>query len=149
MYSIKTKSLCNDSFIIWILLQCLKYDVSLRIIFILQIHPSISVQKYMLKACNFTKNKLCHGCFDNSLQIVLGIHSNIFIFLPIWLKFCRSNGFFFFIKQNMHTQNTGRASEALYARVTPIGMTRKLYKACIYFFAHKWTIWLSGCVFVY
>ena len=31
-------------------------------------YPSKGVQKKMLKAWNFTKNKFCHRSFDNSLQ---------------------------------------------------------------------------------
>ena len=31
-------------------------------------HPSKGVQKNMLKAWNFSKNKICHRCFDNNLQ---------------------------------------------------------------------------------
>ena len=31
-------------------------------------HPSKGIQKNMLKAWDFTKNKLCHRYFDNNLQ---------------------------------------------------------------------------------
>ena len=33
-----------------------------------QTHPFKGIQKNMLKAWNFTKNKICHRIFDNSLQ---------------------------------------------------------------------------------
>ena len=39
-----------------------------RTIFIIQAHPSKGVQKNMLKAWYFSKNKLCHRCIDNNLQ---------------------------------------------------------------------------------
>ena len=34
----------------------------------IQTYPSKSVQRNMLKAWDFTKNKLCQRCFDNNLQ---------------------------------------------------------------------------------
>ena len=53
------------------LLAGLTQDVSQRIIFILQIYSAKGVQENMLKAWNFTKNKLRHRCFDNKLQKIL------------------------------------------------------------------------------
>ena len=50
------------------LFECLKEDTSQRIILILKAHLSKGVQKNILKAWNFTKNKLHHRCFDNDLQ---------------------------------------------------------------------------------
>lgn len=40
---------------------------SKRIFFIIQSHPSKGAQKKMLKARNFTRNKLHHRFIDNSL----------------------------------------------------------------------------------
>ena len=40
----------------------------LKIIFILQTHPSKCVLKIILKAWNCTNNKICHRCFHNNLQ---------------------------------------------------------------------------------
>ena len=31
-------------------------------------HPAKGVQKNLLKTWNFTKNEICHRCFDNNLQ---------------------------------------------------------------------------------
>ena len=48
-------------------------------------------------------------------MIVLATHYNFFMFLPIRLKVCRSNGFFFFARQNACARNIGRVSEILHA----------------------------------
>ena len=48
-------------------------------------------------------------------MIVLSTHYNVFMFLPIRLKVCRSNGFFFFARQNVCARNIGRVSEILHA----------------------------------
>ena len=37
-------------------------------IFIIQRQPFKRVQKNMVKAWNFTENKICHRCFENNLQ---------------------------------------------------------------------------------
>ena len=50
-------------------------------------------------------------------MIVFGIHCNIFIVLPIRLKTCRSNAFFFFIRRNVRARKIGRVSEILRAQV--------------------------------
>ena len=39
-----------------------------KIIFTLQTHLSKAIQKNMLIAWNFTKNKMYYKCFDNNLQ---------------------------------------------------------------------------------
>ena len=41
-------------------------------------------------------------------MMVFGTHCNFFIFLPIGLKTCRSNVFFFFTRQNISTRKIGR-----------------------------------------
>ena len=50
------------------------------------------------------------------------IHSHFFIVLLIWLKVCRSNGFFFFTKQNVRSRKIGCVSEVLHARTHLIGI---------------------------
>ena len=62
------KHFCSDAFVVWMLFKSPKYGVTQRIILILQTHPSKSLQKNLLKAWNFTENKICHRCFDNNLQ---------------------------------------------------------------------------------
>ena len=59
-------------------------------------------------------------------MIVFRIHCNFFIVLPIRLKACRSNGFFFFKRQNVHARKIGRMSEALRAGVCLIGIGRAI-----------------------
>ena len=54
------------------LFECIKYDAPSRIIFLLQTHLSKAAQKNMLKAWNFTKNKIYHKCFDNNLKKLFG-----------------------------------------------------------------------------
>ena len=64
-----SKRFRNDTFVVWALLWRLKWDAfQKRTIFMIQTHPSKVIQKYMLKAWDFTKNKLCHRYFDNKLQ---------------------------------------------------------------------------------
>ena len=60
----------------WKIFECPKYDASKRTLFILQTYSSKAIQKNMLKAWNFTKNKLQHRCFDNNLQKIF--RTNIF-----------------------------------------------------------------------
>ena len=50
------------------LFEYLKKDASQSTTLILQAYPSRGVQKNMQKAWNFTKNKLRHRCFENSLS---------------------------------------------------------------------------------
>ena len=50
-------------------------------------------------------------------MIVFGIDCNSFIVVPIRLKTCRSNAFFFFIRQNVRARKIGRVSEFLLAQV--------------------------------
>ena len=50
------------------LLLRLKGDAPQRAIFIIQMYPSKGVQKNMLKAWEFTKNKLYHQKFVSNLQ---------------------------------------------------------------------------------
>ena len=59
-------------------------------------------------------------------MIVFRVHCNFFIVLPIRLKACRSNGFFFFKRQNVHARKIGRMSEALRAGVLDRHRTRNL-----------------------
>ena len=47
---------------------------------------------------------------------VSGIHCNFFIFSPIRLKTCRSNVFFFFIRQNVSAREIGRVAKVFRAR---------------------------------
>ena len=52
-------------------------------------HPSKGVQKNMLKAWNFTKNKIRHICFDNNLQklflrkILIDINGQMFLIVAL------------------------------------------------------------------
>ena len=66
--SASIESFCNEAFVVWMLFWCLKKDAPQRIIFILQTDLSKVAQKNLLKAWNFTKNKIYPKCFDNNLQ---------------------------------------------------------------------------------
>ena len=55
-------------------------------------------------------------------MIVVGVHCNVFIVLPIRLKTCRCNVFSFFTRQNVRARKIGRVSEVLRAQVRPIGI---------------------------
>ena len=86
----------NDAFAVSTLFLCLKQDALLRKIFKIQTHPSKGVQKNMLKALDFTKNKLCHRYFDNNLQKIFrtNILENgtgqmlliVVLMVALWLK---------------------------------------------------------------
>ena len=59
-------------------------------------HPSKGVQQNMLKAWDFTKNRLCHRYFDNNLQKIFGaivlqtdtgqIRLIVVLTVGLWLK---------------------------------------------------------------
>ena len=49
-------------------------------------------------------------------MIVFGIHCNFFTVLPIQLKTCRSNAFFFFARQNVRAQKIGLVLKVLHAQ---------------------------------
>ena len=53
------------------LFECLKKDASQRTVFIIQTERSKGVQKNMLKARIFNKNKLRHKCIYHNLQKIL------------------------------------------------------------------------------
>ena len=56
--------------------------------------------------CELYQNRLVY-------MIAFGIDCNLFIVLPIPLKTCRSNDFFFFTRQNMRAKKMGLVSEVL------------------------------------
>ena len=60
-------------------------------------------------------------------MIVFGIQYNFFIVLPIPMKTCRSNVFFFFAKPNVHARKIKRVSEVLRAGTRPIGIGRAIF----------------------
>ena len=55
-------------------------------------------------------------------MIVFGIHCNFLIVLPTQLKTCRSNGSFFFARQNVGAQKIGHLSEVLRDQARSIGI---------------------------
>ena len=59
---------CKMEIQIETLLFVLYYLNRTWIIVMLQTYPSKDAQKNMVKAWKFTKNKICHICFDNNLQ---------------------------------------------------------------------------------
>ena len=61
------RSFYNEAFAVWMLFECLKWNTSQRIIFILQTHPSKGAQKNMLVPWNFKKYKLWHISFHNNM----------------------------------------------------------------------------------
>ena len=66
--SASIKSFWSEAFVVWMLFKCLKEDAPQRIIFILETALSKTVQKNILKAWNFIKNKIYHRCFANNSQ---------------------------------------------------------------------------------
>ena len=59
-------------------------------------------------------------------MIVFGTDCNFFTVLPIQLKTCRFNVFFFFMFQNVRARKIGRVSEVLRVRASPIGIGRAI-----------------------
>ena len=78
-------------------------------------------------------------------MIVLGTHCNFFIVFPIRLKNCRSNGFFFFTRQNVRARKIGCVSDVFRALTRPIGIG---YASCPDLTAQFQTMTIEFVIFV-
>ena len=65
-------------------------------------------------------------------MIVLGIHCNFFTVLPIRLKTCRSNGFFFYKAQFARPKNRARLKGLARPRAPDRHRARNFFQACLF-----------------
>ena len=71
--------------------------------------------------------------------LVFGIHCNFSLFYQFDYKFVDLMVFFFFTRQNLHTQKIGHISEVLHAQACPIGIGCVICPGLyLHFFYCKW-----------